>query len=78
MEALVRLGTYLLSWITNKWVIIFYILPAVYIIWESVRSLNKLKPTNKAELERDQKYIAFKRNDLDRVTSTVSILKSIV
>ena len=75
---LIDLGNYILSWITNKWYIMFYILPVCYFIHSSIKSLNKLRPKNKEELERDQKYIAFRRNDLDRITSIGSILKIVI
>ena len=53
--------------LTNPYFWLFYLTPSYALVYWGLKSLKPLTPMNDADKERDEKYHAFKRNDLDKI-----------
>ena len=60
-------SAYLWGFFTSKYFIIYCLLNYVWVIYAYQRTMNKFTQRTKADVERDEKYSAFKRNDIDKI-----------
>lgn len=57
-----------ISVISNKWVILVYLAICYTMTYLGLRTLKPLVQKNDADKKRDEKYHAFRRNDMDRIS----------
>ena len=57
----------IISILTNKWVILNNILSIILLEW-SFTKIKPLFPKNQSDIDRDNKYPPFKRNDLHKIS----------
>ena len=60
-----------LNWIvslfTSKWFLIYCLCNYAWVLYAYFRTINKFTHKTKAEVARDEKYSAFKRNDIAKI-----------
>ena len=54
--------------LTNPYFWIFYMAPSYALVYLGLKSLNPLIQKNDEDRKRDEKYHAFKRHDLDKIS----------
>ena len=63
----------IISILTNKWVILNNVLSIILLEW-SFSKIKPLFPKNQNDIDRDNKYPSFKRNDLYRISRPILYL----
>ena len=67
MEIMSSILNWLYWLLTSPYFWIFYLTPSYALVFYGLRSLKPLVPKNDQDRERDAKYHAFRRNDMDRI-----------
>ena len=58
-----------IAYLLTSWVFwIFYMIPSYLMAYYGLKTLKPLIPKNQEERDRDEKYHAFRRHDLDKIS----------